>query len=326
MPRNRRCFIHGTLVEICFRTEEGLPLVASPYMTMILEGIFARAVEAYSMQICSIVVMGNHIHLLVVVGSPEQVPLFVAYIKRETAHAINRLTGRIGHTVWQDGYDAVIILDSKKAIDRIVYLYTNPQKANLVDKIEDYPNLCTWKEFLLGGGERRCKRISRDKIPTLSKHALNLKAQEDLTREMEKKATGDILLYLEPDAWIDCFPELKGHDPEHIKNEIISLVREEEQRLNRERKYAVLGAFALRLQSIHKPFLPKKRGRRMLCMSTILERRQAFVGWCRDLFSDGTFVYKCWKQGDYRLFLPPGLFAPGGLSLANLIPNNVLLY
>ena len=30
MSRNRKCFIHGTMVEICFRTEEGLPLVATP--------------------------------------------------------------------------------------------------------------------------------------------------------------------------------------------------------------------------------------------------------------------------------------------------------
>lgn len=326
MPRNRRCFIHDTLLEICFRTEEGLPLVASPYMTMILEGIIARAAEAYPVRICAIVVMGNHIHLFLVVDAPEQVPLFVAYIKRETAHAINHLRGRVGHTVWQDGYDAVIILDPMKAIERLVYFYTNPQKANLVAKIEDYPNLCTWRDFLLGGGEKRCKRISRDKIPTLSKHALSLKAQQDLADDLEREATGELLLYIQPDAWIDCFPELEGANPEYIKNEIIHLVRQEEERLNQQRKRSVIGPLALRLESIHKSYLPKKRGRRMLCMSTILDRRKAFINWCRQLFSDGNLVYQRWTQGDFRLFLPPGLFAPGGLSLANLIPAVVPLY
>lgn len=59
MPRNRRCFIHNTLVEICFRIEAGLPLVATRYMKLLMEGILARAAEVYPVTIC------GHVHPIV---------------------------------------------------------------------------------------------------------------------------------------------------------------------------------------------------------------------------------------------------------------------
>lgn len=326
MPRNRRCFIHNTLIEICFRTEAGLPLVATRYMKLLIEGIFARAAAVYPVTICGMVVMGNHIHLLVVVDTPEHVPLFVAYVKREIAHIVNRLKGNVGQTVWQDGYDAVIILDPEKAIERFVYIYTNPQKANLVRTIEEYPNICSWNDFLLGGTEVQCKRIARDKIPRLSKQSLSLKAQEKLFDGLNEAASGEVMLYIQPDAWMSCFPELQTANPEHFKNEIIHKVRKEERRLMQERKYPVMGAIALQLENIHKSFSPKKRSRRMLCMSTLIERRKTFIGWCRQLFSEGALIFQKWKTGDYTLLLPPGLFAPGGFLLANLLPAIVVIF
>ena len=51
MPNNRKAYVHGGVYEICFRTEEGLPLVAKPYLKVILESILARAQERYQVEV-----------------------------------------------------------------------------------------------------------------------------------------------------------------------------------------------------------------------------------------------------------------------------------
>ena len=141
MPNLKRCIIHNTLVEVCFRTEEGLPFVATPYIKAIMQSIIATAQTMYPTTICHFVLMANHMHLILVVQDPEDFVAFIGYIKRESAHAINRLLGRKKRTVWCDRYDDPKILDPDKAMQRIVYLYSNPQKANLVSTIDEYPNL-----------------------------------------------------------------------------------------------------------------------------------------------------------------------------------------
>src|SRR5262245_23867743 len=120
MPRLDKFFIHNTAVELCFRTQEGLPFVATPYMRVILMGIFARAQELYGVTLCHLVVMPNHMHLIITIGDSTRTKFFVEYIKRETAHAVNRLQGRRQRTVWVKGYDSPTILDPEKAIARIV--------------------------------------------------------------------------------------------------------------------------------------------------------------------------------------------------------------
>jgi REP element-mobilizing transposase RayT len=101
MPRNRKLLIHGKVYEICFRTEEGLPFAPTPYIKAIWESILARAQSLYRVRIVAGILMSNHPHLLIRVEDPEDVPKFVAYVKKETAHALNRLLGVEQHTVWQ---------------------------------------------------------------------------------------------------------------------------------------------------------------------------------------------------------------------------------
>jgi len=119
MPRIRKCFIRRTVVDLCFRTEEGLPLTANPILLTLLTSILARTQTIFPVTICHFVVMSNHVHMLNVVEFPELVKDFVGYFKRESAHAINHLLGRKKHTIWCSGYDSPIVLDPAKVLDRI---------------------------------------------------------------------------------------------------------------------------------------------------------------------------------------------------------------
>ena len=326
---NRKIFIHGTVVEVCFRTEEGLPLPATPYIKVILESIFARAQSLFPVTICHYLVMANHIHMLVVVDDPAGVPAFVGYLKGESAHAVNRLMGRKKHTVWCDGFDSPIILDAENAIKAIAYIYSNPQQANLEDRIEKYPHLSTWKAFLSGGEERTVLRIPRDAVPALPRRMLSFKEQHELARKLQEQGREESVLLIEPDAWMACFDELAHREPEEVNRVIIERVRSREEALDRLRKKPVLGAHALMLETVYREYQPVKRGRRMLCLSTFKTLRVAFIRWFREHCAQAV----CLRQAvDWLHRLPPGLFAPGGALRANLLAqfvptaNTVLLY
>ena len=325
---NRKLFVHGTVVEVCFRTEEGLPLPATPYIKVIIERNLARAQTLYPVIICHCLVMANHVHMILVVDDPSRVPGFVGYFKGETAHAINHLLGRKKRTIWADGYDSPIILDADKAIDAIEYFYSNPQQANLVERIEDYPHFSTWKAFLVGGEERSVLRIPRNSIPVLPKHSLTLSEQQELAIKLQSEGREECQLVITPDAWMDCFDELRDRDPEEINQGIIQLIRQKEEDLIISRIKPVMGAHALRLEPMNKEYEPKKRGKRMLCLSSIKALCVAFISWFRELCADAVPIR---QASDWLHSLPPGLFAPGGVLRANLNPifvptaNTVLL-
>lgn len=143
-----RTLFPKTLVLVTTRVEEGLPFIGTPELNAILMGILARAQYLYPIKICAFIFMGNHLHMLILVGNPEDVPAFMRRIKTETAHFINRRLGRRRRTVWCAGYDAVPILTLESAIEKFVYLYTNPQSANLVEEIEEFPGASSWDMFI----------------------------------------------------------------------------------------------------------------------------------------------------------------------------------
>lgn len=320
MPRLRKVFIRNSLVEICFRTEEGLPLVASHYMRVILLNIFARAQSKYPVKFCHGLVMSNHMHLLVVVNDPTVVDKFVGYIKRETSHAINRLMGRKKKTIWSAGYDSTIILDMEKAIERIVHLYVNPQTANLVLKIEDYPNFSTWQSFLKGGEKFSTKHISRGTIKAIARRSLSLKEQKKIAKYLLDKGMEECSFVIEPNAWLNCFKE-EAPDLNCVNKRIVEDIRKEEKRLNSNRKVPVIGSKLLRLHRMDKEYMPKKRVRKTICLSSSIALRASFISWYKTYVSIVDKVKYLTDPVTYLSKLPPGLFAPGGFVKACLLPN-----
>jgi REP element-mobilizing transposase RayT len=320
MPNNPKIFIKKTTVEITFRTEEGLPLVATPYIEAILKSVLSRAQSLYPVTICHLLVMSNHIHLIIVIEHPELVPRFFGYLKAELAHAINQMLGRKKRTVWCDGYDSPVILDYEKVIDRIVYIYTNPQKANLVDKIEDYPQYSTWKAFLDGGEELQLNRIPRDVIPRLPGGSLGFSMQQVLARALISEGLEETSLFIDPDAWMECFDDSSDADPNLLKEEIVRRVREKEEYFRAQRKNPVIGPHALRLELIRKPYVPRKRGKRMICLSSFKKLRVVFIYWFKEQCAEASRRYSMWRAGDRRAMPPPGMFSPGAVLFSNLNP------
>ena len=131
MPSPPRLLIPHSVVLITTRMEEGLPLIPAEFIEVIIKGILGRAQKLYPVVACHYIFMNNHLHLILVVTDPDAVAGFMDRLKTELAHAVNRLLGRRKRTVWYDSYDAVPILTLEDCIEKIAYVYTNPQKLTI---------------------------------------------------------------------------------------------------------------------------------------------------------------------------------------------------
>ena len=321
MSRNRKHFIHNTLVEVTSRVQEGLPFIPTQFMRLILESELAKAQQLYPVKLTNLMVMGNHIHLHLLVVNPEDVSTFVGYFKRETAHAINRLLGRVGHTVWAEGYDSPIILDAEKTIERLVYFYTNPQSARLVRSIEDYPQLSTWSEFLSGESvTRSIPTFPRNAVPAL-KGKSSEKQDKSVLAKILSKSQGCVDLCIEPFAWLSVFAETAHMAPSDIIEIVMKRVREKESQLNREKGSSVVGRDALIRQDIRSTHRPKKRGKRMICLASDKLRRVEYLGWFFDEARAAKRAFENWVDQNVPLVMPPGFFAPGRKMFANIFPQ-----
>lgn len=319
MPRNRKYFPHNAVLFITTRTEEGLPIVSSYVNNFIILGILAKARKMYRVRICHFLFMANHLHMILVVDSPQDVSNFMCYLKGEISHAINRLLGRRQKTIWQDGYDSPIILTPDKVKSYIKYLYQNPSKAGLVHSIDEYPGVSSWEMFKRNQYSKEYSKLSRDLIPCLSTPDLGINEQKRIVEDFNKLQLPKYNLILEPNAWRESL----GCNHASLSDEqIIAEIKQEEETLksNRIKKNkTILGSTALRRESMTKEYAPKKYTRRMICLCSDLCLRKAFVETFKFLSSLAEKAYRAWKSGDFSLSIPPSMFCPRRPEFASAI-------
>ena len=320
MARNRKLFIHDIPYELTFRTESGLPFPAQPLIKYAMESILARAQTLYGVEITAVLLMSNHFHMIVTPTDPASIPPFVAFIKRESAHMINHMVGRERHTVWEEGYDSVPILDFEKVIERLAYIYTNPPRAGLEDSIDKYPNISSWNAVINGTETISRRAIPRENYPRMPGRKLGFDEQQLQLESTIEQCTVEYSLTFDSFGWLRCYEETREQDPEVIRKKILDLVRAIEADLRKKRKFPVKGAHALRLDQIDLNYQPKKRGKRMICLASTIELRLRFISWFKHWSEIAQEVYQRWKCGDYSVLFPPGFFLPGGALASNLNP------
>ncbi len=320
MARLRKFFIHGSVVELTFRAEAGLPFVATDYMRLIVLSYLARAQKFYPLSICAVVVMGNHVHMLVVVRNPELVPKFMEYFKRETAHAVNRLWGRKRRTVWSEGYDSPIVLDYEKVIQRLVYFYTNPQRAGLSDSIERYGQFTTWSAFAA------CVTRSVERVPIFPRYAVPTLGKT--SRKITPRLAAEILdhitafiddwteLSIEPFAWMRCFDNRRAQTELEVVEEVQRLMSV----IERQGVAAAVGQPRDAASLVDRSFEPRDWRPRTLCLATESEVRRTYARWFEEMANNAKHIIRRWIDFSGVLHLPPGFFAPGGAMFANFNP------
>ena len=120
----------------------------------------AKAIEYSGVDFYGTIVMSDHPHHLLS-HKQGRIDKFFEYFNGQVARALNRFHGR-RHQVWSRRYSAIPILDEQKDIERLIYFLTNPQKADLVDKLEHWPGISS-VQFHLGEGDENNEYLFFDR-------------------------------------------------------------------------------------------------------------------------------------------------------------------
>ncbi len=105
-------------------------------MWWLMEDYLFLTAHLYELQIHSFVLMPNHFHLLV--STPNaNIGAAMNYFMRETARETSRIAHRINQT-FGARHHKTLVKDARYFFDVYKYVYRNPVRARLVEKVEDY--------------------------------------------------------------------------------------------------------------------------------------------------------------------------------------------
>lgn len=320
MPRIRKLAFSKKVLFITTSVEEGLMFPPNPLVNDIIVGCLAKAQTHHPLEICDILVEATHVHLIAVVEDPDDVKGFMERFKTESAHAVNRLLGRRKRTVWCKGYDGPTLLTPEDVINKLAYIYENPAKDGLEDRIEMYPGVSGFRFRGQDSAILEAPLFARNDIERLPEGDLS----ESDYRRLAKKlghARPRIKLRLSPNAWMKSFQISAPHEIARYNSRIIDTVRarEESHRLERNNQSrSVIGYRRLITTPVGREFVPQRSGRRTWCICHDKSIRKQFIERVKGLVCEARRVLERWRIGDLREVFPLGLYPPCLPRVANL--------
>lgn len=294
MARNRKIVITGLPHLVTFRTEQGLPFMPNKLINAVIRGNMAKAQTLYPVTICKYIWTPNHAHLILIPKKPEDFIYFVQYLKRETAHAVNRLMGYRKRTIWAAGFDSPAILDFDACRKYCFYIDSNAVKDRLESTAKRYPGVKSYG----APKKQKVKRIARSQLKKVG----NNSNWSNIARKLLKESNEQYELITEPDAWMKAYSE---HTNTEFINKWIAtqVVKVEKEKVHE----PCVGRKELTTAPINKPYVPKKYSPKMVCLSTCRKLRIRFLGTYKALSN------KAKELWDESKKLSKGLFAPGCL-------------
>jgi len=107
-----------------------------------------------------------------------------------------------------------------------------------------------------------------------------------------------------------------------LNEQLVARIRLLEDRAERKRereKKRVFGRERLLAQVFDTSYRPKRKGRRMWCLSEKRRVRVEFIRFFKALMHKARAVREKWKLGDVTVPYPPGLYPPSMPKLANAL-------
>ena len=137
--RKGRVSIPGQIYLITTVTADRAPIFSSLQAGRILVQALRHQHQIGAVDSLAFVIMPDHLHWLFALAEGLSLPQVMGQTKRYSAMQLNRLLGRSGRTIWQDGFHdhAVRREEDLQAIAK--YLVANPVRAGLVTHVGDYP-------------------------------------------------------------------------------------------------------------------------------------------------------------------------------------------
>jgi len=321
-------FTSQKVYQLCFRAARGLPLPARPLIKLIIESALARTQRDDKVLVCNYIWMGNHPHISLVSLDVNALKAFYCELKKRITDMLKRLLGLNTLHLWEAKEARVIeILDLDKAISDYVYYFLNPANAGLVESIDDYPGLSTWKAFcscepsVSAKVEYSVPWIRLPSLHALPSSHLSRAHEEQVIKQIraDNKSMEKVTIY--PFAWLKVFGITEPEDIEANRRKIIERVREGEKELAEKRAKAghtVIGKTTLELQPIEiGEHVPKKNERSIFFNSSIKELRIAYFERFREFCKRCRECYRLMCRGIKDVVWPHGAFVPPIPPLVN---------
>ena len=121
----------------------GRPLRQSERNAMLFIDVLRSYVTAGKFEVHDFVVMPDHVHLLVTVGSDMSIEKAMQFIKGGFSYRLKKEFGYLGE-IWQRGFSEVRIEDRQSFLQHRQYIAENPVRAGLVDSPEKFPYCFTY--------------------------------------------------------------------------------------------------------------------------------------------------------------------------------------
>ena len=316
MPRLRKAIFNNKVYFLTLSVREGIMLPANDLVKFVLKSAMLKALKHHPITISHFIVNGTHIHKIVRVYNPEDIPGYMERFKTESAHYLNNLIGRNQRAVWCEGYDSPMLLQPEDVIEKIIYLYTNPVKDGLINSIEHYPGLSSWQSYKNRKSFIKGQLISRDDVYEVEQD----KGDEYFRKKrklLSKSAGKERVVKIDPDDWMKAFGNLDRKETNDRMFELINHREEEIRNKFKEEKRNFMGLARLVNQGIDLSYIPKREGKKMWCISFDVELRITYINFLKELTKQARDVYLRWCEGDITKRMPEGMFAPRMPVLAN---------
>ncbi len=316
MGRRRRYFESGRMYEITLRARTGLPFPHWCLMQLLLASALARTQRIGYVILCHFLWMANHAHILVVVRDAESCKRFYMELQKKITDYMKRLLGKHYLDLWEGEPAVIAILDLDEAINRVRYLYCNPARANLVDKIQDFPGYSTWGYYSQVSADLTAKYVSRTPwvrqyhIQPLKRGLITRAEDEQLAAVLRVKPRRFHELVVYPNAWMRCFNVTEEKDIAAINRRIIGAIQDSEdshRKLRKAERKGVIGAERLRREPIMKEHTPKKNDRKIFAVSTVKEVRMGYIEKVLWICAQCDALAARQRRGE-RVIWPPGVF------------------
>lgn len=136
--RRARVSIPGQTYLVTFTTHQRVDLFSNSENASCM----ARSLHGLSLwkdtQLLAWVVMPDHLHVLVTLGTAESLSSVVQKLKSNTARALNARNHLVGQ-VWAPAFHDRALRKDEDLGDVARYLVLNPVRAGLVRRVGDYP-------------------------------------------------------------------------------------------------------------------------------------------------------------------------------------------
>ncbi len=257
----------------------------------------ARGVQRFRIKLYGFVAMSNHVHMLVQAPCGNLAE-FMAYFNGQMAREVNRFLGR-RHQLWARRYAAAQVLDEPAELERLLYILANPQKAGIVDTIEQWAGMSS-AAFLLKNQSQRFLCFDR-------------------TRWCDEGQPDEIGPYLSTvELEHDVLPQLRKYTVKERQARLTQMLRERERAIaqvnvGHDRDDSILRAHhrakVTLIVPTDRPVSPK-RSPQPLCHTTSLALFKVFARWFRLFMYAYRRSAQAYMRGDVGVEFPHGAFAP----------------